>query len=61
MQWINQKSQKYYVTFAYILQCNMGKIEKKTVQLKWPKYQRPKDESEYGMNKTIDDAHKNLV
>jgi hypothetical protein len=37
------KLQKYYVIFAYILQD--GKIGKKTTQLKWQKYQKPKDET----------------
>ena len=40
------KIQKYYVIFVYILQ---AKIEKKTgkkiTQLKWQKYQKPKDKN----------------
>ena len=39
---------KYYVIFVYILQGKMGKMEKngkKIMQLKWPKYQKPKDEN----------------
>ena len=42
------KIQKYYVIFVYILQGQMGKTEKKgkkITQLKWPKYQKPKDEN----------------
>ena len=42
------KIQKYYVIFVYILQGKMGKTEKtgkKITQLKWPKYQKPKDEN----------------
>ena len=41
------KIQKYYVIFVYILQDKMGKTEKtgkKIMQLKWPKYQKLKDE-----------------
>ena len=39
---------KYYVIFVYILQSKMGKTEKneeKITQLKWPKYQKPKDQN----------------
>ena len=43
------KIQKNYVIFVYILQGKMGKTEKKNgkkiSQLKWPKYQQPKDEN----------------
>ena len=42
------KIQKYYIIFVYILQGKMGKTEKtgkEITQLKWPKYQKPKDES----------------
>ena len=39
------KLQKYYVIFVYILQGKMSKMEKKITQLKWPKYQKPKDEN----------------
>ena len=42
------KIRKYYVIFVYILQGKMGKTEnngKKITQLKWPKYQKPKDEN----------------
>ena len=42
------KIRKYYVIFAYILQGKMGKTQKsgkKIMQLKWPKYQKPKDEN----------------
>ena len=42
------KIQKYYIIFVYILQGKMGKTEKngkKITQLKWPKYQKPKDEN----------------
>ena len=41
------KYTKYYVIFVYILQGKMGKTEKnekKIMQLKWSKYQKPKDE-----------------
>ena len=39
---------KYYIIFVYILQGKMGKPEKngkKIKQLKWPKYQKPKDKN----------------
>ena len=39
---------QYYVIFVYVLQGNMGKTEKnqkQITQLKWPKYQKPKDEN----------------
>ena len=36
------KIQKYYVIFVYILQGKMGKME---TQLKWPKFQKPKDDN----------------
>ena len=39
---------KYYVIFVYIFQGKMGKTEKmkmKTTKLKWPKYQKLKDEN----------------
>ena len=42
------KLQKYYVIFVYILQGKMGKMEKsrkKIMQLRWRKYQKPKDEN----------------
>ena len=42
------KIQKYYVIFVYILKGKMAKTEKnrkKITQLKWPKYQKPKDEN----------------
>ena len=42
------KLQKYYVIFVNILQGQMGKTEKngkKIMQLKWPKYQKQKDEN----------------
>ena len=42
------KIRKYYVIFVYILQGKMGKMGKngkKIMQLKWPKYQKPKDEN----------------
>ena len=42
------KTWKYYVIFVYILQGKMGKMDKngkKIMQLKWPNYQKPKDES----------------
>ena len=42
------KIRKYYVIFVYILQGKMGKTEKngkKITQLKWPKYQKPKNEN----------------
>ena len=42
------KLQKYYIIFVYFLQGKMGKTEtneKKIMQLKWPKYQKPKDEN----------------
>ena len=42
------KIQKHYIIFVYILQGKMDKTEKngkKTTQLKWPKYQKPKDEN----------------
>ena len=42
------KLQKYYVIFVYILKGKMGKTEKtgkKITQLKWPKYQKPKDKN----------------
>ena len=48
------KLQKYYIICVYILQGKMGKAEKngnKTMQLKWPTYQKPKDEK-YEMNET---------
>ena len=39
---------KYYVIFVYILQDKLsktGKNRKRIIQLKWPKYQKPKDEN----------------
>ena len=42
------KIQKDYIIVVYILQGKMGKTEKtgkKITQLKWPKYQKPKDEN----------------
>ena len=42
-----KKRKKYYVIFVYISQGKMGKTEKnrkKITQLKWPKYQKSKDE-----------------
>ena len=42
------KIRKYYIIFVYILQGKMGRMEKngkKITQLKWPKYQKPKDEN----------------
>ena len=42
------KIRKYYVIFVYILQGKMGKTEKsgkKIMELKWRKYQKPKDEN----------------
>ena len=42
------KLQKYYIIFVYILEGKMGKMEKnlkKIRQLKWAKYQKPKDET----------------
>ena len=42
------KIRKYYVIFVYILQGRMGKMEKnwkEITQLKWPKYQKPKDKN----------------
>ena len=42
------KIRKYYVIFVYILQGKMGKMEKngkKITQLRWPKYQKAKDEN----------------
>ena len=42
------KLRKCYVIFVYILHGKMGKTEKtgkKITQLKWPKYQKPKDEN----------------
>ena len=42
------KLRKYYVIFVYILQGkigNTGKNVKKITQLKWPKYQKPKDKN----------------
>ena len=39
---------KYYIIFVWILQGKMDKTEKKgkkIAQLKWPKYQKPKDEN----------------
>ena len=42
------KIRKYYIIFVYILQSKIGKTEqkgKKITQLKWPKYQKPKDEN----------------
>ena len=52
------KIQKYYVNFVYILQGKMGKTEKngkKITQLKWPKYQKPKDEN-MGWTKQLSDS-----
>jgi len=40
--------QKYYVIFVYILQGKMGKTENtenEIMQLKWLRYQKPKDEN----------------
>ena len=45
---ILQRIWKYYVIFVYILQGKLGKTErtgKKILQLKWPKYQKPKDKN----------------
>ena len=42
------KIQKYYIIFIYILQGEMSQTEnneKKIMQPKWPKYQKPKDEN----------------
>ena len=40
------KIRKYYVIFDYILQGKMGKKDRKKItQLKWPKYQKPKDKN----------------
>ena len=39
------KIQKYYVIFVYILQGKTEKKEKSITQLKWPKYQKPKDKN----------------
>ena len=42
------KITKILVIFVYILQSKVGKTEKngkKIMQLKWPKYQKPKDEN----------------
>ena len=39
---------KYYIIFIYILQGEMSQTEnneKKIMQPKWPKYQKPKDEN----------------
>ena len=39
---------KYYIIFIYILQgkmCKTAKTGKKIIQLKWPTYQKPKDEN----------------
>ena len=43
-----KKIWRYYVIFVYILQGKMGKMEKKgkkITHLKWPKYQKTKDEN----------------
>ena len=42
------KIRKYYIIFIYILQGEMSQTEnneKKIMQPKWPKYQKPKDEN----------------
>ena len=42
------KMRKYDIIFVYILQGKMGKTgktRKETTQLKWPKYQKPKDKN----------------
>ena len=46
-----EKIHKYYIIFVCILQGKMGKTEKnrkKITQLKWPKYEKPKDETMEG-------------
>ena len=46
--WKVTKIQKYCVIFVYILQGKMDETEetgKKITQLKWPKYQKPKDKN----------------
>ena len=37
--------QKYYVIFVYISQGKTEENRKKITQLKWPKYQKPKDKN----------------
>ena len=50
--------------FVYILESKMGKTEKtrkKITQIKWPKYQKPKDENMKGTKHKFEGFQKNGI